>query len=563
MNPDTFRSAQGRPIDADGHPDEANAPSSASRDSLHHQDEQNGDVVRVTAADVLTSLQLHPPTAQTFEELGIPAAFREAVEKELTRDEKMVWVGRPSQNPEVQSRPRFLLWAGSGLLVLAGVLFVAILGAGGPIFFLLFAGVLGLLGLIFLLPWFLNTANSCRCCYVVTNRRALIVELSMWKRGAAAFSYLPQQLLGMDRRDHETVADAGDLVFEYTFALPGNSFNIKTGTLFQGTAGAGMGSDPQRVARGFMGLDQVRDVEDLIRSTLLAQLEQSLETSAAANRDSRSTPAIAVACPCGVTLAAPSALAGKSVKCPRCAAAVALPAPADNAAAAFDPISCREDGEVPADLKDKLLKGLNANEKPVWIGQPVPNLVLLRSSGYFVVGGIGILIAVIWLYVLLTPAKAPPPPKQGKPVVAAPAAQSTGNLWMLPATIFLVSACFSAVPVLRWRTAKRTCYVLTNRRALVYKESLFSPTRESYPPLEVSNMRRSDSWLASGSGDLIYRTVYVVSTSRSRSGGFSSSVRTVHYGFLAIAQVAEVEKIVRETLIDPVVDKLTGASALR
>jgi hypothetical protein len=305
-------------------------------------------------------------------------------------------------------------------------------------------------------------------------------------------------------------------------------------------------------------------VEDLIRATLLAQLEESLEApTSAANRDAlqRSGPAIAVACPCGVTLAAPAALAGKSVKCPRCAAAVALPAPADDTAAAFDPFSCREDGDVPADLKDKLLKGLNANEKPVWIGQPVPNLVLLRSSGYFVLAGIGILAAVIWLAFLLTPDKAPPV-QAGKKAAPAPASHSS-NIILLPATIFLVSACFAAVPVLRWRTAKRTCYVLTNRRALVYKESLFSPTRESYPPLEVANMRRSDSWLASGSGDLIYRTVYVVSTSRSRSGGFSSSVRTVHYGFLAIAQVAEVEKIVRETLIDPVVDKLIGASALR
>jgi hypothetical protein len=262
-----------------------------------------------------------------------------------------------------------------------------------------------------------------------------------------------------------------------------------------------------------------------------------------------------------VTVAAPSTLAGKSVECPRCAAPVALPAPAADAEAAFDSVSCREDGVVPADLKEKLLKGLAANEKPVWIGQPVPNLVLLRSSGYFAVSGIGILVAVIWLIFLLTPDKAPPV-QPGKKPAPAPASHSS-NIILLPAVVFLVSACFGAVPVLRWRTAKRTCYVLTNRRALVYKESLFAPTRESYPPLEVSNMRRSNSWLASGSGDLIFRTVYVISTSRSRSGGFSSSVRTVHYGFLAIPQVAEVENIVRETLIDPVVDKLTGASVLR
>jgi hypothetical protein len=526
---------------------------------LPQQGEPNGEVVRVTAADVLPSAKLTPPTAQTFEELGIPASFREAVEKELTGDEKMVWVGRPSRNPEVQARTPVLLWGGIGLLVLAGVVFVAVLGSGGGAFGLVFAVFLGLFGLVFLVPWFFNTAKQCRCCYVVTNRRALIVELSMWTRGAAAFSYLPQQLLGMDRREHETVAGAGDLVFEYTFVMPGNSFNFKTGTLLQGS-GAGMGSNPQRVPRGFLGVDQVREVEDIIRTSLLGKLEQSLEATTAPNRDVRSAPAIAVACPCGVTLAAPSTLAGKSVKCPRCAATVALPAP--TADAVFDPISCREDGAVPADLKDKLLKSLDANEKPVWIGVPLPNLVLLRSSGYAVAGGIGILASLIWLFTLLTPAKAPPPPKTGKPAVAAPASQSTGNLWMLPASLFVVSACFSAVPLFRWRTAKRTCYVLTNRRALVHKESLFGSTRESYPPLEVANMRRSNSWLSPGGGDLIFRTVYVISTARNQTGPFRQSVRTVHYGLLAIAEVAEVEKLVRETLIDRLVDKLTGASVL-
>jgi hypothetical protein len=267
-----------------------------------------------------------------------------------------------------------------------------------------------------------------------------------------------------------------------------------------------------------------------------------------------------------VTLAAPSTLAGKSVKCPKCAAAVALPAPASEPEpeAAADPVSCWEDAAVPADLKDKLLKGLDAREKPVWIGQPVPTLVLARSSGYLALGGIGILAALIWFVILLTPAPAPPPPlKSGKQAAPTPADQSTGNLWMLPASLFVVSAGVSAVALLRWHTATRTCYVLTNRRALVYKESLFGSTRDSYSPLEVSNMRRSDSWLAAGSGDLIFRTVYVVSTSSNRRGGFSQSVRAVHYGFLAIAHVGEVEKVVRETLIDRFVDKLTGASALR
>jgi hypothetical protein len=112
-----------------------------------------------------------------------------------------------------------------------------------------------------------------------------------------------------------------------------------------------------------------------------------------------------------------------------------------------------------------------------------------------------------------------------------------------------------------WRAARRTCYALTNRRALVYKEGLFGPTRESYSPLEVAALKRSDSWAVRGSGDLIFRTVQVVSTSRTR-GVSRSSVKTTHYGFLAVAPVGEVERLVRETLIDRFVDKLAQANAV-
>src|SRR5258708_25756737 len=126
MNASKFWPVQGRPTEADGRPEGANPSSAASPEHLPHQGEQHGAVVRVTAADVLPSAKLQPPTAQTFEELEIPASFREAVENELTGDEKMLWVGRPSRHPEVQSRPRILLWIGPGFLVLAAVIFVVV-----------------------------------------------------------------------------------------------------------------------------------------------------------------------------------------------------------------------------------------------------------------------------------------------------------------------------------------------------------------------------------------------------------------------------------------------------
>jgi hypothetical protein len=522
-------------------------------------------MVRVTAADVLPPLDLRPPTAQTFEELGIPASYRQAVEKELTGDEKMLWVGRPSRNPEVHPRQPMLKWAGIGMLAFAGVLVVInLLVGGGAVFGFVFGGALGVIGLVFLVPSFVSPATTCRYCYVVTNRRALLVEISLWQRGPVARSYLPQKLLGLERRDHPTGAGAGDLIFEYEFIIPGNTLNPLTGSLIQQTATGGLSNSPQRVPRGFMCLDQAREVEDLIRTTLLRPLEQALDAPkpAAANGDALEHPAqaLSVACACGVTLEAPPALAGKRVKCPRCAAAVALAPREDEAEAAGAPVSCREDGSVPADLKAKALGSLDSKERPVWIGQPDPKLILVRSGGYLAGGGVGILIALLWLVIALAPPRAAAPRAQAGKQATASAHQGASGL-LLPAGLLLVSACVGSVALLRWKTATRTCYVLTNRRALVYKESLFGPTRDSYSPLEVSGMRRSDSWVFAGIGDLIFRTVQVVSKSGNRTGPWRTSVKTIHYGFLAIPQVASVEKLVRETLIDRFVDKLNQASA--
>ncbi len=176
---------------------------------------------------------------------------------------------------------------------------------------------------------------------------------------------------------------------------------------------------------------------------------------------------------------------------------------------------------------------------------------------YFAGGGFGSPVALIWLSAALTPAKAPPPHLQlGKKAAAAPASQSASNL-MLPAGLFLASVCVSAVPLLRWRNAKRTCYMLTNRRAgLPGKPVRFEP-RQLTP---LSNMRRGDSWLTAGSGDLIFRSVQVVSSTRSRSGGISSRVKTINYWH---DRNRNAEKLVRETLIDRFVDKLTQANAPR
>jgi hypothetical protein len=156
---------------------------------------------------------------------------------------------------------------------------------------------------------------------------------------------------------------------------------------------------------------------------------------------------------------------------------------------------------------------------------------------------------------------ATPRPQPGKPAASVPAGFQAISL-LVPGAFFLIAAGSAAVAGVRWHTATRTCYVLTNRRALVYKAGLFGVTRDSYPPLEVANMRRSDSWLAADCGDLIFRSVQVISNSSNGRGVWTTRVKTIHYGFLAIPHVREVQKLVHETLIDRFVDKLQRANAL-
>src|SRR5262249_52298449 len=100
---------------------------------------------KVSAADVVKPGDAPLPRLQTFEELEIADVFRKAVEEELSKDEKLVWLGRPSRNPDVHPDPtKIMTFIGIGVLVVA-VLLATVLKA--PIFF---AVVFGLFGVLFI-----------------------------------------------------------------------------------------------------------------------------------------------------------------------------------------------------------------------------------------------------------------------------------------------------------------------------------------------------------------------------------------------------------------------------
>jgi hypothetical protein len=538
--------------------------SSLAQNSASEQQIQNGNQDLPGAHN-----EPHPPgnswrpSPQSFEELGIPDQLRSVVEKELTSGENILWLGRQSRNPLVQPRQQIFLYISAGLIVFAlGIPVVGGLHIGS----LIFAAVVAVFGLVVLIPWLVDPTKSCKACYVVTNRRAMVVEmaLSLGGAGPRATSYQPHQLVGLERRDHPSVAGAGDLILEYTFALPGQSFDLKTGAMFSMSQGPGIGRSDlaQRVPRGFFFIDQVREVERLIRTTHLAHLESALDNP-------EPVPAVnghAVVCACGASVESVACQTGQAVTCPRCAGTIVAPSSTLNPS--VSPVECREDGEIPAEIKAKALSQLDPSEKVVWLGQPLPRLILLRSGGYFVGGAVLALLALGGLSLVLmfqnaaaNGAKKVPIPQQAAKNVQVPQPSILPNL-VIPGGLFLASVGLAAVPFVRRHFALRTCYALTNRRALVYKEGIFGPTRESYSPLEVAGVRRGDSWLQRGSGDVIFRTVQVLRQGSRVSVGMISwqgSVKTTHYGFIGIADPQGVEKLVRETLVDRFVNKLQQA----
>jgi len=118
--------------------------------------------------------------------------------------------------------------------------------------------------------------------------------------------------------------------------------------------------------------------------------------------------------------------------------------------------------------------------------------------------------------------------------------------------------CMMLSPYFRVVQARKTAYAITNRRAIVMTPGIIGgiPHFDFYNPDQLTNVWRRGSWLfADDAGDVVFKTVLVITTSRSARGGSSSSIRKTYYGFLAIHKTREVEKLVREKLVNPYLAK--------
>jgi hypothetical protein len=170
------------------------------------------------------------------------------VAAELGRDEELVWAGQP--RVDLATRPAFFLVPFG--IVFTGFAVVWMVVAG-----LFTFGLLAPCGLPFIAvgialiaspAWLRSRAR--RTIYALTNQRAIIWEPT-WFRSSTVRKYTPAGLGRISR--HERSDGSGDLVFEEFTTYTNDSD----------------GSNWHRTRRGFMGIDAVREIEELLRRTLL------------------------------------------------------------------------------------------------------------------------------------------------------------------------------------------------------------------------------------------------------------------------------------------------------
>ncbi len=205
-----------------------------------------------------------------------------------------------------------------------------------------------------------------------------------------------------------------------------------------------------------------------------------------------------------------------------------------------------EDSNLPDHIRDRIEQELTKGEKLYWVGMPSRRIVLLRSLWGPIVGVI-VFLLVLGFFVL--------------PGIMAAGRAGGGGLGMviLPALIGMV-VCGGLVimPFYNLWRAGRTCYALTSRRAIVWQAGLFGGVEmENYNPARLASMWRRDMWIfGKGGGDLVFRSVTIVTVTSGKHGGVSRN--TTYYGFLAIENVRKVERLVREVLVDKVIDRMTS-----
>ena len=183
------------------------------------------------------------------------------------------------------------------------------------------------------------------------------------------------------------------------------------------------------------------------------------------------------------------------------------------------------DSSIPLELAQLVTSNLDSNEKIVWAAQPIPLKMAGQSCGGVLFGIPWTAFAVWWTvgaYIAISKQK-------------TTAVSYFFPLFGLPFIIFGIGMLSS--PYWAARKARRTVYLITNRRAIIFESDIRNEVSiRSFEKNQLGNIVRTQN--NDGSGDLILAQNWTIT----RKGQRVSN----NIGFIAIRNVKEAEDRMRE-----------------
>jgi hypothetical protein len=198
---------------------------------------------------------------------------------------------------------------------------------------------------------------------------------------------------------------------------------------------------------------------------------------------------------------------------------------------------------LPPELATRVESELAEGERLVWVGQPLPGLYRRRSIPLVFIGIFFLGFSLLWLALtggvalVAGGAAGQADPAAGVGVGGFMGCFALFGLLPLAMGIGMVTS-----PLWMGSMARKTVYALTDRRAIIFEPQLFRTVQvRSYTAAGLGAMSRVER--GDGSGDLVFEEY----TTR----GSNNTTSTTRRGFLAIANVHQVEGLVRKTLLGP------------
>ena len=199
----------------------------------------------------------------------------------------------------------------------------------------------------------------------------------------------------------------------------------------------------------------------------------------------------------------------------------------------YSPYGFADLGSLPNDLEGLVQEELSPGEKLAWVGRPRPSRLIAEAMPSFVFGLFFTGFAFFWIFAA---GGGMGPPRIGRRGGGAPSVFLVFGIPFVLAGVGMLAAPFVAA-----RNARKTCYALTDRRAIVWESSPWYGTRvRSYQAGELRSMARHQR--GDGSGDLIFEETF--------APGNRGRQKIVRRGFIAIEDVRGVEALIRSNLLD-------------